>query len=192
VEPRFDIFQLLKERTQDTHELLEDAVPVLHSGFGLNSYIQLLERFYGFWAPMESSLSQVKILEHPDLDIAGRMKSSMLESDLQFFGRQPSDVPRCKNLPSTTNFPRCIGCLYVLEGSTLGSRIISKALLSNLGLTATSGASFFNAYGDSVGRRWNEFRTFVTAHAAPVDAEEIVAAARETFVSLLEWLERPQ
>lgn len=186
----FDIFRQLKERTADIHEQIEDYLPFLRLDFDRENYVRLVERFYGFWVPVEAALWQTKLLENRDLDFAGRMKSSMLETDLRILGREPTDVPLCENLPLTNTFPRCIGCLYVLEGSTLGARIISKRLESHLGLTSASGAAFFNAYGGSVGQRWNEFKTFVTARTAPTDSEDIVIAARQTFMCFGEWLQR--
>jgi hypothetical protein len=84
-----------------------------------------------------------------------------------------------------------LGCLYVLEGSTLGARVISRRLESHFMLGPDSGAAFFNAYGEAVGRRWSEFRSFVTGNLSAEQAGETVKAAVETFESLLTWLKVP-
>jgi len=57
-----------------------------------------------------------------------------------------------------------------------------------LHLHAGSGAAFFNAYGESSGRRWLEFKSFVSTHADPAQTEDIVAAARQTFQCFYDWL----
>ena len=184
----FDIFQQLKEGTAAIHRQIEERVPVFRPGFDLEDYRELLERFYGFWTPLETQLSKVRELEHPELELAGRLKSGLLRNDLRILGRDPDTVPRCEDLPSVNTFLSGIGCLYVLEGSTLGARLISKRIGSELQLRDGSGGSFFNAYGESVGRRWTEFRNFVTPRVDPDGAEETVATARQTFQCFYEWL----
>ena len=184
----FDIFQQLKEGTAVIHQQIEERVPVFRPGFDLEDYVELLERFYGFWTPLEIQLSKVKALEHPELELASRMKSGLLINDLLILGRDPDTLPRCEILPSVNTFLSGIGCLYVLEGSTLGARLISKRIGLDLQLKDGSGGSFFNAYGESVGRRWTEFRNFVTPRVGPDGAEETVAAARQTFQCFYEWL----
>jgi heme oxygenase len=57
-----------------------------------------------------------------------------------------------------------------------------------LRLREGSGASFFNAYGGSVGTRWMEFKRFVCASLRPEHADHVVEAARQTFLCFYEWL----
>jgi heme oxygenase len=187
----FDIFLRLKEETADAHRQVEERVPVFRLGFSLDDYGKLLESFYGFWAPLESKLSQLASLEVAELDLEGRFKSSLLEEDLRFLGRDPAVVRRCDALPVVDTFLRGVGCLYVLEGSTLGSRFIARQLEESLQLQEASGASFFNAYGESVGRRWMEFRSFVAVRVKPENTDEVVISARQTFQCFYEWLSAP-
>jgi heme oxygenase len=182
------IFDRLKEGTADIHQQIEERVPVFREDFTLAEYVRLLERFYGYWAPLEGKLLDVPGLNHPELDLPSRMKSALLLEDLRILGRDPAAVPRCDRLPALDSVPRALGCLYVLEGSTLGARFISKRLAEHLNLREGSGASFFNAYGDSSGRRWLEFKSFISTHAEPQHTEEIVAAARQTFQCFYDWL----
>jgi hypothetical protein len=51
-----------------------------------------------------------------------------------------------------------------------------------------TGASFFNAYGGSTGARWMEFKGFVSASVKADHAEDVVEAARETFICFYDWL----
>jgi heme oxygenase len=78
-------------------------------------------------------------------------------------GREPDAIPHCSHLPQVHTFQRGLGCLYVLEGSTLGARLISGRIESRFGIGDGSGGAFFNAYGESVGQKWAEFRDFVNA-----------------------------
>ncbi len=159
--------------------------------FDLLRYVRLLKRFYGFWAPVEAKLLLVESVMQPALALHSRMKSHLLEADLRILGHESGAVPRCIALPAIQTFPSCLGCLYVLEGSTLGACIISRRLETHLRLRQDSGAAFFNAYGEAVGQRWSEFRSFVTANVAPEQSGETVNAAVQTFERLLAWLKAP-
>lgn len=189
VEQPVHILHHLKEGTRDIHHRIEQRVPIFDADFDLVRYVPLLERFYGFWAPLETKLSHVKALNDPALDLRCRLKSRLLEADLVVLGRDPAEVPRCPRLPAVDTFSRGLGCLYVLEGSTLGGRVIFRRIETHLHLHNQSGGSFFNAYGEAVGRRWSEFTSFLDTHAAPADSEEIVTSARQTFNCFFEWLD---
>lgn len=186
--PSFDIFPSLKAGTWAVHQQIEQRTPIFDPAFDLAGYVRLLERFYGFWAPLERKLSQIPDLRDPVLDLPGRMKSHLLQADLRFLESDPTLLPHCHQLPAADTFPRGLGCLYVLEGSTLGGQLISRRIERHLQLGDSSGGSFFNSYGGAVGQRWSEFRNFMAAHATPVNSAEIVNAARQTFECLYEWL----
>jgi heme oxygenase len=186
--PACDIFESLREGTSEIHRRIEERVPVFRHDFARADYVRLLERFYGFWGPLEAKLSRLDVLREKDLNLEGRLKGALLQKDLRFLGREPANVPSCDNLPAVDSFQRAFGCLYVMEGSTLGARIISRRLEEHLQLVDGSGASFFNAYGASTGRYWNAFRSFVVARVTMDDTPEIVTAARQTFQNFFEWL----
>jgi heme oxygenase len=185
---RFSVFDLLRKGTIDIHQLTEGRVPVFRDGFNLEDYTHLVEQFFGFWAPVEEKLSQVTSLQDPDLALRSRFKRSLLREDLLILGRDPAAVRQCKKLPQLDTFLQGLGCLYVLEGSTLGAQVISRRLKDELQLGERSGASFFNAYGGLTGERWMEFKRFVSASIKPEQADAVVGAARETFMCFYEWL----
>jgi heme oxygenase len=184
----FNIFDLLRKSTEDIHRLIEQRVPVFREGFDLEDYSQLVEHFFGFWAPVEEKLSNVTSLRDPDLALQSRFKRSLLREDLLILGRDPATVRQCEKLPRLDTFLEGLGCLYVLEGSTLGAQIISRRLKETLHLGERSGASFFNAYGGLTGSRWMEFKRFVSASVKPEQADNVAEAARETFMCFYEWL----
>jgi heme oxygenase len=185
---RFNVLDLLREGTADIHLLIEQRVPVFREDFGLEDYARLVESFFGFWAPVEERLSASATLRDPDLALQSRLKCPLLRRDLLILGRDPATVRRCERIPRLDNFLQGLGCLYVLEGSTLGSQIISRRLKQKLRLDEQSGASFFNAYGGLVGSRWLEFKRFVSASVKPEHADDVVGAARDTFICFYEWL----
>lgn len=185
---QFNVLDLLRTGTADIHQLIERRVPVFREDFNLEDYARLVESFFGFWAPVEEKLSKVPTLRDRDLALQSRFKCSLLRDDLLILGRDPATVPQCEKLPRLDTFLQGLGCLYVLEGSTLGSQIISRRLAEKLQLGERSGASFFNAYGGLVGSRWMEFKRFVSASVTPEHADNVVEAARQTFMCFYEWL----
>jgi heme oxygenase (biliverdin-IX-beta and delta-forming) len=185
-----DIVQRLKACTADLHEQIERRVQIFNPGFDLVSYGRLLERYYGYWAPLEERFLRVEGLDHPDLDLRKRLKAHLLEADLRVLGIEPGRVGRCTQLPRADTFARALGCLYVLEGSTLGSQLVARHVRDRFHLNDATGASFFNAYGPAVGEQWKAFRGFLRMHAEAGQFGELVGAARETFESLDCWLAR--
>lgn len=85
-----------------------------------------------------------------------------------------------------------LGCLYVIEGATLGGRVITRHLQNQLGTTPDSGGAFFDGYGAETGSRWKAFCTMLSQyadHSADEDRQAaIVAGANRTFETLTHWL----
>jgi heme oxygenase len=185
---QFNILSLLRKGTADIHRLIEQRVPIFREDFNLEDYTRLVEHFFGFWAPVEERLSKLTVLRDPELALESRFKCSLLRADLLILGRDPAGVRQCEELPALDTVPQGLGCLYVLEGSTLGAQIIARRLEEKLQLREGSGASFFNAYGALVGPRWTEFKRFISASVKPGDAGDVVEAARQTFMCFYEWL----
>jgi heme oxygenase len=81
-----------------------------------------------------------------------------------------------------------LGVLYVLEGSTNGSKFIARKVRPAYGLPADgSGTAYLDPYGDAQPARWQEFKAAMDALPLPADeVEPIVAAAQHTFDSIRE------
>jgi heme oxygenase len=59
------------------------------------------------------------------------------------------------------NLNFAVGCLYVLEGATLGGQFISRHL-ATLGIGPANGGLFFHGYGAKTGEMWKSFQTNAT------------------------------
>lgn len=81
-----------------------------------------------------------------------------------------------------------IGTLYAIEGATLGGQVISRHLQTTLGLTASTGARFFNGYGDTLStqQHWQEFCQFAGSIA---DRPQLVLSAQLAAVRMFELIE---
>lgn len=187
------IMTQLRERTRDLHRRTESAVDLMNRLDSVDSYTRLLCRFYGLYAPLECCISTVATDRANNLNLQERRKSRFLLEDLGRLGLSSdeiSQIPTCKDLPELKSLDEALGCLYVLEGSTLGGQIIRREVESRLGLTAETGCRFFTGYGDRTGIAWREFCEHLNSYAEehPGAQEKIVSAAEETFQRFGEWV----
>lgn len=186
------ILAKLKEATKIQHQQLEEKVDVFEQMLNLTDYEKLLRRFYGFYAPIEPPILQMIQKQTIGFDYKSRLKTPFLEQDLEILNGkdfQISSLKTCRHLPELKTFAQTLGCLYVLEGATLGGQIIGRHLRQHLDLSPEHGAAFFNSYGANVGQMWKAFGAMATAQAAILaNDQEIVAAAQETFTKFGEWL----
>jgi heme oxygenase len=182
------ILRVLKDATAERHEAVERRVDIEGRLGSTSDYADLLARFYGFYAPLESALARAGDYDSLGIDFDERRKTGRLARDLAALGRDPAAVPLCPDPPTVESVAQALGTMYVLEGATLGGRVITRMVESRLGLTPERGCAFFSSYGDRVGAMWNAFRAALTNFATPQTESEVVAAATRTFDALDGWL----
>ena len=185
------IFARLKQSTQAIHKDLEAAVNLPHSLHSVGDYRNLLERFHILYALYEVEMRALATELSPWLpDIAERMRTESLCHDLRRLGDEPSSLA-APDVPRVRSVAQAWGCLYVLEGSTLGGQIISRHL-ADLAFIPSNARSFFAGYGSRVGEMWTKFKTAVEGYsqANPQDDDAIVASAVETFQTFYQQLSR--
>lgn len=183
----------IRDKTADNHLRLEKSnilLPFSEQSLTRENYVLILQRFYGFFQPLESLLRTFP-LENYLPDIASRRKSDSLLADLQqITGKDFAIPPLCWHLPQVTNLGQAMGCMYVMEGSTLGGKLIYKRVQQQLELDYTNGASFFYGYGAETGSKWKAFQQALTnfSEQYPTD-QDIIAAANDTFACFRRWLD---
>jgi heme oxygenase (biliverdin-IX-beta and delta-forming) len=184
------ILPLLRAATGPLHERVERTLDLASRLRTVESYAKYLERSYGFYKPMEERLAAWS--GALGLDPGTRWKTPWLHSDLAWLGRSADDIARlpvCTPLSAPAGADEAFGCLYVLEGATLGGQVIRRQIERDLGLAAGRGGSFFTGYGDAVGPMWKEFCASLEAwgEAHPGCGPRIVQAAVETFTGFETW-----
>ncbi|GKS12279.1 biliverdin-producing heme oxygenase [Paenibacillus chitinolyticus] len=188
------IVSRLREETAPFHDQIEQnpyAKAIMDKSLTLETYRTYLEKFYGFILPSEKALSTLPEWEERGFDIESRLKTPLLENDLEQLGltkRQIEELPRCGNLPDVSTLPRALGYLYVLEGSTLGGQLITKQLKAILSVDPEVNGRYFNSYGAELRTKWSEFREFLLENVKTEEQEQVLAAAKETFILLDQWL----
>jgi heme oxygenase len=180
----------LRSATAEAHLELERQLALLRDDLSMVRYTQIIALFYGFYRPMEAGLQRLKTLA-PEQRFPLRARTELLERDLIALGRGVraiSELPTCNDLPDLYNAEHFAGCLYVLEGATLGGQVITRHLRKRLELTDHSGTAFFAGDGASTAARWKcvlEWLEHVSHSGLRV--EQIVTSACDTFRALAKW-----
>lgn len=186
------ILKHLKEATGSRHAALESRLPLLDTDMSKARYLQFLQLFWGYYEPLETQLQALPYWNAISFDYTGRNKTPQLRQDLCALGETPESIQslaRCQHLPTLANQGQLLGCLYVIEGATLGGQIITRHLKSNLGLTPLTGGAFFDGYGAQTGDRWKAFCAMLRANAGEsAHHGDILASANQTFETLGQWL----
>jgi heme oxygenase len=187
------IRDLLREGTRVHHARAEARMPLMDDALTLDGYRETLARLLGFYDPLEARLAGAD-WRRIGLDPERRRKSQLLVADLQALGVAPARIaglPRCADLPDARSLAGALGCLYVVEGATLGGQLVRRHVAARLGLGPQEGCAFFTSYGAAVGPMWREYqdRLAIVVEAGDAAADDVVHAARQTFDALTRWLD---
>ncbi|WP_372828602.1 biliverdin-producing heme oxygenase [Polaromonas sp.] len=202
------ILSRLRLETRGEHDAVEQVLDLMGGSLTHQSYRQRLEQFYGFYAPLEKALqshgkSPPDIADRPhgaykpplseaiSSALAARLnKTAHLQQDLHHFGVLTDGLLLCRDLPPLGTQAEVLGCLYVMEGATLGGRMITQHVRATLGITPMTGGCFFEGYGDDTGRMWQGMRQLLVSGSTDTQAENsIVTNAITTFARLRGWCE---
>jgi heme oxygenase len=177
----------LKNNTAHHHHLLEELlVPHLQRSTTNAQYGAILKAFYGFFKPVEVLSEQyVDVNVMPDITL--RRKAALILTDLDHLNITGSPV-LAVNLPHITNTCQALGAMYVLEGSTLGGRGITKMMLKNNPALTLSGLNFFAGYGADTGKKWLAFQDIINGFTSEEDVMQMVNAANDTFLKFKLWV----
>lgn len=185
----------LKTQTAQHHEAIENAKRFSRLGsedFSKEEYIGILEKFYGFYKPLEANFrAHSEIMEA--LAYEKRFKLPALTADLKFFGHTDdslAQLPTCADLPKTNSPALALGCIYVMEGSTHGAQFIAKRLRNQFQLT-DQGITFYEGYGPETMSQWKAFKAYLDSSVnKETEGEQVIAAASQTFESLHRWMDQ--
>jgi heme oxygenase len=188
-----DVLVRLRAGTAAEHEAVETTLDLLDPGLTRARLIEMLTRMHGFWCAAEDSLdawADAAPADAAELHWPRRRRAHLFAADLEGLGA-PAARPGRPRLPAVPATGDALGRLYVLEGSTLGGIFIDRHLAA---LPQRAGASFraFSPYGAETGAMWHAYRTATRARVdAGVDADLVVATARQTFTALAAWCGAP-
>ena len=185
------ILSRLRAETRDQHEAIERSLLLMADQLTLHTYLHRLEQFYGFYKPVEDRVYADTGPLEAWLTLAKRRKTPLLEADLQVLRQEHATfLPVCRHLPRFVSVAECFGCMYVLEGATLGGVFIGRHIQAKLGVTPATGGRFFEGYAAQTGSMWQEFRAAITEFSLTTDDHDtMIKTACATFEALQTWCE---
>lgn len=180
---------LLREGTADAHRHIERArgfAEVMDGTLTLDGYRDLLIRLHGLYVPMERAIEELVAAHGPRHGYGYDRKVGALVADLAALGLAAPPA-REAVLPGGGS-ALAAAVLYVVEGATLGGRVISSRVHALLGEPGQRATRLFDPYGAACGPRWLATRRFLDALAARdrLDAGAVIDHARAVFA----WFER--
>lgn len=189
------LMERLRRETREQHHAVERSVDVESRLANRDDYVELLRRMLGLHEPFEAALGRLE-WSSLGLDLGERRKSGFIADDLKVLGLSDAEIaaiPRCDALPALPDLARGVGCLYVIEGSTLGGAMIAKELSSKLGIGGpAAGGAFYASYGRDIGPMWKRFGAAAERWCdSDARRDSAVAAAIDTFDCFDAWFRRP-
>ena len=166
------------------HEALEAQFESTFGFTSIRGYRTVLEAFLRVYRPLERELALAWQPGWP-IDLVGRQKTGWIMADLldlQHTQQTLRQLPDFEYLPRFGSYPEALGVLYVLEGSTLGGRVILRRVGSTLGVRETWAGRFFNGYGNNTGLMWSRVIRLLNESDLDVgDAAIVESSAIATF-----------
>jgi heme oxygenase len=170
----------VRRETSGLHRVVEEATGLPGSIATREDYVRLMRRLHGFHTAVEEQLAD-PLLAHGWLEVGivvpAHRRSHLLARDLDDLGAVPEEA--AVRLPRLTGLGQALGCLYVVEGSALGGRVLAPAFRSALGDVPTG---FFNSDGRMHPHPWRSVLAALgTFEAAGGRAGDVVSGAEATF-----------
>lgn len=173
----------LRTKTAALHRATEAAFDLQYVSASRPNYTTMLRTLLSIYRPLERRLDRVDWTA-TTINWPARRKTALLERDLIALG----EGTRVEESLESANIPirspaHALGCLYVLEGSTLGAQFIVKQLERTLKLNPQNGAAFFTGYGTKTRDMWSVFNDAANAYAGEdhVRTADAIDAACWTF-----------
>lgn len=184
-------FKRLRQETADSHQKLEEnplSKAILLPSVSVVDYQAYLAALFGMTIACEEQIFPA--ISHEITDLQPRYKSQRIIDDLIATGFSDEEI---NALPvyryQFTSTAEALGIMYVLEGSTLGGRILYKHINETLSFTPENGASYFWGYGAQTGNLWKSFISSLTQFVEMGGSEEeVIESAKKTFTIIDNWL----
>ena len=197
------IMSRLKSATADLHRDAESSPLQSQLVKGLlprDGYVSFLGQMYLIHTAMEQAIRAVTD-KHPGFAAVLRdyhWRESQLRADLVFLGTDPGTIaPATATTAMVAEIERAIdeqpvtllGMLYVMEGSTNGSKFIAAAIRKAYELVGP-GTSYLDPHGELQKQRWQAFKSDMDGVGFDeAESLAIITAAKGVFRGLTDLSE---
>jgi heme oxygenase (biliverdin-IX-beta and delta-forming) len=139
----------VREVTRAAHDDLDQTLEIIDRLSAMDQRVGLLAGYHFLHRQTEAQVARF-LYGIAGLDFLARRRSALIAEGIRALGQSVSP-DRPANLPIRTR-AQALGAFYVLEGSSLGGRVILKELRRrNVSL---AGLGFLDPYGSRTSQRW--------------------------------------
>lgn len=171
----------LRAATRQAHADVESQVTLLRDDVSEPDYVTFLRATAACAVPIEARVAALAPPGVP-LGCAAAVRAGWLRDDLHALAEE---LPAPVEIPTLSSWAEAVGAAYVLEGATLGGRVVLGHLSQRLPDTTAAASRYLRSYGDDVPRRWREVRHYVGTFMADDGHVErqVAAGALATFAA---------
>lgn len=156
----------------------------------MEAYKRYLRGSYLFRIALDEQLADVRWPAQLSLWTSPDRLPELMRQDMQDLDMEPPPTVVPTSLPTmASDLESLLGTLYVVEGSSLGARVLYRRA-QTLGLTGAFGARHLAVQAQS-NERWKRLLELLEA-APELDLDRTVEASRATFVAVEKAFEDPQ
>jgi heme oxygenase len=184
------LLTVLRAATPEQHAALDESGLALCALATPEKFAAVIGMLWGVHAQIERDFERMPGFEEYGFSLLARRKTPFLVRDARELQERGYEV--VLTTPQTTHpfagdLARAIGCLYVIEYSTLGGVVLHNALQEQLGFTS----AYFGCYGSETMKHWKSFQAALQryADAHPAEEAQVVEGVRATFDAMRERYE---
>lgn len=181
----------LKDFTKPFHDALEStslAKELLCGTIDKTKYITYLQSLHAIHENIENRIKNMNEWELYNINPHNRCRLHLIEKDLSVLESSPKRNATRVYLNTQWSFSCAVGVLYVLEGSTMGGRLLAQRLEHMCGGNGLRATSYFESYQDDTLILWREYCEFLSNYEKenPEESSRVILSACDMFLVLLE------
>ncbi|HEU4538643.1 MAG TPA: biliverdin-producing heme oxygenase [Polyangiaceae bacterium] len=196
------LMERLRAETHEAHEAIE-RLPYFEAlrqrTLPLSAYANYLRAFSLLHEALEDALGLAQGVSAAVWQ-AGMSKRPLLARDLAELGAEGPEVPKAEaraialaeqlRARAAEDPAWALGYLYVLEGSTLGNRLLRRELAGLPSLAGGRGLHYVSSYGEQTGEHWRAFASRMDGLVLEAETRDRMAAvARDAFEGIASVIE---
>ena len=191
---RSEQFRTLQSRTAVLHQRVEESLGLTDPALTVQRLGAVVVRLGAFFGAAQAGLegwAQTCQSDAAALQWPLRRRLGRFGADAAALGAASNEIRSpVPVLPAVAGTAEALGRLYVLEGSSLGGRMINRSFAQRAAGDPLVGVRLYglDPYGDATGAMWHALRRFSTAWTGSEQRrDEVVQAAVSTFTALDGW-----
>ena len=178
IPPDDGLRSLLRRETASAHTLTERRFDIKRRMATFAGYAGALAILWRLHVVTDRALETAEWAGLPRARAIAQARLEWLRQDLASLGVEPPETELAFALADNAE---ALGCLYVMEGSMLGSLVLARLVHSRLGIGSATGARFLAGFAKETHVIWREFVAELDRRPVAGTGPGALAGAIRTF-----------